>query len=319
MANGRLPAADAPDLFTLAGPGTPLGETAGRPDYSYWGSTWRLFLQSRATRTLLILLSVLLLLACLQPLLPGQRSPLEIHNDPLTGLQLCNLPPSSAFWLGTNAIGQDLWARIWSGTRTSLLIALAVGAGEMILGVTFGAAWGYLRRLEQVLTETYNLLSNLPTTLLLMLLAYLLKPGFQAMVLALAATGWLGMARIVRNQILVIRDRPFNIASRCLGTPARRIIRRNLMPHLVSVILLQTALSIPATIGWEVFLTYIGIGLPESTPSLGNLLNHGRMVMMAPDLRYQLWFPAGLLVFITVSIFLLGNGFADAADPRNHF
>jgi oligopeptide transport system permease protein len=139
------------------------------------------------------------------------------------------------------------------------------------------------------------------------------------MVIAMCATGWLGMARFVRNQIIIIRDREYNLASRCLGTPASRIIMRNLLPYLVSVIVLRMALAIPGTIGWEVFLTYIGLGLPLHIPSLGNLVNEGRQAMMSPSLRYQLIFPAVVLSVITISFYVLGNAFSDAADPRNHF
>jgi oligopeptide transport system permease protein len=134
----------------------------------------------------------------------------------------------------------------------------------------------------------------------------------------MCATGWLGTALFVRNQIIIIRDREYNLASRCLGTPTRRIIIKNLLPYLVSVIMLRMALAIPDAIGSEVFLTYIGLGLPLDIPSLGNLINEGRVIMMVPSLRYQLIFPAVVLSLITISFYVMGNAFADAADPRNH-
>jgi oligopeptide transport system permease protein len=168
------------------------------------------------------------------------------------------------------------------------------------------------------MTEVYNVLDNIPTTVLLMLLAYIMRPSFRTMVIAMCAVGWIGLARFVRNQIVIIRDREYNLASRCLGTPTRRIVLRNILPYLVSVIMLQTALSIPGTIGWEVFLTYIGLGLPVQIPSLGNLVNEGRMIMMSPELRYQLIFPTIVLSLITISFYVLGNAFSDASDPRNH-
>ena len=126
------------------------------------------------------------------------------------------------------------------------------------------------------------------------------------------------MARFVRNLIVILRDREYNLASKSLGTPTRRIISKNLLPYLVSVIMLRFALSIPETIGYEVFLTYIGLGLPVSTPSLGNLINEGRKLMMNPSLRYQLIFPALIISLITISFYVMGNVFSDAADPRNH-
>jgi oligopeptide transport system permease protein len=306
------------ELFSFAEFDAESGERTGYSDYSYWKSTFRIFLRNKVAVTLLVLLAGLLLFTFIQPFLPGQKSPTEIYNDPATGMQLRNLAPSNTFWFGTNSIGQDLWSRIWSGTRTSLLIALTVGVFEISMGIAFGAAWGYLRRLDRFLTEVYNVLSNVPTVILLILLAFILRPGFKTMVIAMCVTGWLGMARFIRNQIVIIRDREYNLASRCLGTPTRRIIVKNLLPYLVSVIMLQTALSIPGTIGWEVFLTYIGIGLPVSIPSLGNLVNEGRLIMMSPELRYQLIFPTLVLSFITISLYILGNAFSDASDPRNH-
>ena len=305
-------------LFEFAGFDAEAGERGGYSNYSYWRSTMRMFLANKAAVFFLTLLGTLLLFTFIQPLLPGQRSPTTIFNDPATGMQYRNLAPSGRFWFGTNSIGQDLWSRIWSGTRTSLLIGLSVGLAEMLIGIVFGAVWGYVRRLDRVMTEVYNVMDNIPTTVLLMLLAYIMKPGFRTMVLAMCAVGWLGLARFVRNQIVIIRDREYNLASRCLGTPARRIVTRNILPYLVSVIMLQTALSIPGTIGWEVFLTYIGLGLPVSIPSLGNLVNEGRMIMMAPELRYQLLFPTVVLSLITISFYVLGNAFSDASDPRNH-
>jgi oligopeptide transport system permease protein len=306
------------ELFVQADYDPDAAERGGYSDYSYWRSTMRVFLKNRMAFVLLVGLCVLLAFTFLQPLIPGQKSPTKIYIDAATGMQYRNVPPGGEFWLGTNSIGQDLWSRIWSGTRTSLLLGILVGLAEMLIGIAFGAVWGYVRRLDAVVTEIYNVLNNIPTTIILMLLAYIMRPSFKTMVIAMCATGWLGLARFVRNQIVIIRDREYNLASRCLGTPTRRIIIKNILPYLVSVIMLQTALSIPGTIGWEVFLTYLGLGLPVSIPSLGNLVNEGRIIMMSPELRYQLIFPTIVVSFITIAFYVLGNAFSDASDPRNH-
>ena len=307
-----------PALFTFAEFDAVSSERTGYSDYSYWKSTFRVFLKNKVALLLLVFLAGLLLFTIIQPFLPGQKSPTEIYNDAATGMQLRNLPPSRAFWFGTNSIGQDLWSRIWSGTRTTLLIAMMVGVIEVGIGILFGSIWGYVRRMDRLMTEIYNVLSNIPTVIFLLLLAFMMKPGIRTMIIAMSITGWLGMARFIRNQIVIIRDREYNLASRCLGTPSSRIIMKNLLPYLVSVIMMQTALSIPATIGWEVLLTYIGVGLPVSIPSLGNLVNEGRLIMMSPELRYQLIFPVIVVSSITVSLYVLGNAFSDASDPRNH-
>ena len=314
-----LQAIEDKSMFTFAEYDEQAGERTGYSNYSYWGSTVRVFLKNRTAVLVLIIMVSLLAFTMVQPYLPNQRSPIKIHINPATGIQLRNQKPNGEFWFGTNSIGQDLWSRIWSGTRTSLLIALIVGIWEVFFGIAIGALWGYVRQLDVLITQIYNIINNVPTTIVLMLLAYIMRPSFQTMILTMCATGWLGMARFVRNQIIIIRDREYNLASRCLGTPTSRIITRNLLPYLVSVIVLRIALAIPGTIGWEVFLTYIGLGLPVSTPSLGNLVSEGRLIVMSPSLRYQLIFPAAVLSIITVSFYVLGNAFSDAADPRNHY
>ena len=233
-------------------------------------------------------------------------------------VELRILPSEHAFWFGTNNIGQDLWARVWSGTRTSLFIGFSVALVEALVGILVGVLWGYVRKLDRLLTEVYNVIDNIPNTIILILISYIMKPSLPTLIFAMCLTGWLGMARFIRNQIVIIRDRDYNLASRCLGTTTWRIILKNLLPYLVSVITLRMALSIPGAIGSEVFITYIGLGLPVDTPSLGNLINEGRKLITSATLRYQLIFPAIVLSIVTISFYIIGNAFADAADPKNH-
>ena len=306
------------ELFTFAEYNSEDAERIGYSDYSYWGSTLRAFFQNRMAVFFLLVMASVLLFTFIQPYLPNQKDPLLIHNNEW-GLPLNNVAPGvDGFILGTNSIGQDLWSRIWSGTRTSLFIGFSVAMVEAIIGIFIGVLWGYVRKLDFFFTELYNVLDNIPQTLLLILISYVLKPGISTIIFALCLTGWLGMARFIRNQIIIIRDRDYNLASRCLGISTPRIIFKNLLPYLVSVITMRMALAIPSAIGNEVFVTYIGIGLPLDTPSLGNLINTGRSLMTMAPLRYQLIFPVLVLSVITISFYIIGNAFADAADPKNH-
>lgn len=305
------------EAFSFAEFDSSNAERGGYSGYSYWGSTLRAFFQNKIAVFFLIVMVAVLLFTFIQPYLPGQKDPLLIHNDQW-GLPLNNVPPGEEFWMGTNSIGQDLWARIWAGTRTSLFIGFSVALVEAVVGILVGVLWGYVRKLDFLFTELYNVLDNIPQTLLLILISYVLRPGVSTIIFALSLTGWLGMARFIRNQIIIIRDRDYNLASRCLGIPTWRIIVKNLLPYLVSVITMRMALAVPSAIGNEVFVTYIGIGLPVDTPSLGNLIQTGRSLMTVASLRYQLYFPVLVLVIITVSFYIIGNAFADAADPKNH-
>lgn len=305
-------------LFEFATYDENRSKRSGYSNYSYWRSTFTVFAKNKVAIFILIMMVLILVFTVIQPYLPNQKSPTEIIIDEDTNMQLRNHPPNSEYIFGTNSIGQDLWSRIWSGTRTSLLIGLMVGFWEAVIGIIIGALWGYVRKLDRIITEIYNVLNNIPTTIVMVLLTYIMRPSIFTLIFAMCITGWLAMARFVRNQIVIIRDREYNLASRCLGTPTYRIIMKNLLPYLVSVIMLRIALAIPLAIGSEVFLTYIGLGLPVNMPSLGNLINEGRMLMMVESLRYQLIFPSIILSIITISFYVLGNVFADAADPKNH-
>ncbi|MCD4713559.1 MAG: ABC transporter permease [Clostridiales bacterium] len=314
----RLTEHIADNLFEFANVETDKSEIAGYSNYSYWRSTVQVFLKNKTAVVFLGVIVILLLFTLIQPFLPGQKDPTFIHINPETFMQFRNIKPGSEFWFGTNAIGQDLWARIWSGTRTSLLIGFAVGLFEVVIGIIIGTLWGYVKKLDRIITEIYNVWNNIPTTVVLILLTYIFRPSLSTLIFAMAITGWLSMARLVRNLVTIIRDREYNMASRCLGTPTYRILTKNMLPYLVSVIMLRVALAIPMAIGAEVFLTYIGLGLPVQIPSLGNLVNEGRVLMMSESLRYQLFFPAIVISMITISFYVMGNAFADAADPKNH-
>ena len=305
------------ELFSFADHDTKDSERIGYSEYSYWRSTLRTFLHNKIAVTLLIVMCALILFTFIQPLLPGQSDPNYLYFTE-TGSAMSNRPPSAQFWFGTNNAGQDLWSRIWAGTRTSLFIGFIVALVQAAVGITIGVLWGYVRKLDFFFTELYNIFDNIPSTIVLILLSYIMKRSTFTLIFAMSITGWLGMARFIRNQILMIRDRDYNLASRCLGTPLYRIVFKNLLPYLVSVIMLRMALTIPGAIGSEVFITYIGLGLPVETPSLGNLVNTGRQLMTSPELQYQLLFPTLVLSIITISFYVIGNAFSDAADPKNH-
>ena len=302
-------------------------EKIGYSNYSYWKSTFRMFRKNKLAMILVFTVLAILLFTFIQPRLPNQLDSFQINNNK-QGVVIKNKPPGTVetlkdgtefkFILGTNELGQDLWAKIWGATRNSLLIGIAVALIEAFIGIIAGVLWGYVKVTDIIFTELYNILDNVPSSLVLILVSYMMKPSVGTLLLAMSLTRWIGMARFIRNQIVIIRDREYNLASRCLGSGTVKIIFRNLLPYLVSVIMLRMALSIPDAIASEVFITYIGLGLPADVPSLGNLINQGRKLMLSPTLRYQLIYPVIILAIVTVSFYVVGNAFSDAADPKNH-
>ena len=193
---------------------------------------------------------------------------------------------------------------------------MIVGIGECAVGITIGCLWGYVRKLDTFFTELYNIINSVPQIIYMTLIALMIGQSFTIMCVSLIAFHWLVMARNVRNLVMIYRDREFNLASRTLGTPIYRILIKNLLPQLVSVIILRLALSIPGTINMETTLSYLGLGLDINTPSLGILLRNARSYFL--DYPYLLVFPAVIVSLITITFYLIGNAFSDASDPRNH-
>jgi oligopeptide transport system permease protein len=202
------------ELFTPAGFRSEQAEATGYSNYSYWGSTFRAFFKNKLAVVLLVALIAVVAFAFFQPHLPGQVDPNLCEVDPATGVQYRNIAPGEmGFIWGSNAIGQDLWARIWAGARTSLIIAFFVALIEAVVGITAGVLWGYVRQLDFFFTELYNICDNVPSTIILILISYVASPSIKTLILGMSITGWIEMARFIRNQILIIRDRDYNVAS----------------------------------------------------------------------------------------------------------
>ena len=299
------------DLFTRAEFHEELSEDTGFSNYSYWRSTFRTFFKSTVVKVILAIMAVLIAYTLIYPMITD-RDPYEVSLSALDW----NLPPSAEHPFGTDGVGRDIWARVWFGTRTSFLLAIAVAVFQVGLGVIIGAIWGFYRKLDTLMFAIYNTLTNVPSTIYLVLIAYVMKPSIITIIIALVATGWISEARWFRSRILAMREADYNIASVCLKTPPSRIISRNVVPYLVSLIIMDVALTIPSSIGSEVFLSFIGVGLPADLCTLGNLVNQGRSAFLVYP--YQMIFPTMILCIITVSFYIIGNKFADASDPRNH-
>ena len=299
------------ELFYVVEYSPEEAERIGYSNYSYWGSVLRNFMKNKVAVVCLILF-VLLVIASMVALAVGKYDYATIIPDS----SLAFLRPNGEYWFGTDNLGRDYWCQVWYATQVSIRLALIVAVGESIVGVIFGLIWGYVRSLDRLFTEIYNLFDSVPYIIYMMLIALMVGQSFSIMAVAMIAIGWLAMARRVRNMVFMYRDREYNLASRCLGTPLWRVLTKNILPYLVSVIILRMALSIPATINLESTLSYLGLGLGIDTPSLGLLLAKVRNFFL--DYPYLLIFPASIVSIISITFYIMGNAFSDAADPRNH-
>lgn len=312
------------ELFTFEGVDAAAAEHIAAPEYSYWKSVFRLFFKKKLNIVLLILMAVLLLFAFLYPVAVGYDPEVDPYINLLDPASK-HLSPRQAVerygfrlrWiLGTGAAGQSTFDAVWYGAGISLALALICAAINMTLGVILGAVWGFSRRVDAVMTEIYNIVANVPYILLISVLVLIFSSGFWTMVLALTVTGWLGIAYFVRTQVMILRNREYNLASRCLGTPVWRILSRNILPYMTSVIVTLAAAEIPSYISYEVFLSFIGLGLKEM--SLGRLIGAAQSAMLTPGWELEFWSPVAVASAIAVVLYVLGQNLGDASDPKRH-
>ena len=186
----------------------------------------------------------------------------------------------------------------------------------MTIGVIIGAIWGFSKKFDIIMTEIYNIIGNVPYILLISVVVMILSANFWSMVFALTVTGWLGIAYFIRTQVVIIRDREYNLASRCLGTSNFRIALKNILPFMVSVIVTLAATEIPSYISYEAFLSYIGLQMDDM--SLGRIIERASPSMFTPGRELQFWAPVTIASIITVVLYVVGQNLGDASDPRTH-
>lgn len=223
------------------------------------------------------------------------------------------------FIFGTDILSRDIWTRVWYGTSISLLIGVYAAIIDVLIGVIYGGIAGYFggTKIDDVMMRILEVLYGIPSIVILFVLFMFLTPGIVPIAIAIALTGWIGVARMIRAQFLKLRDQEFVLAARTLGASDARIIMKHLIPNVVAQIIVMVSFSIPSAIFYEAFLAFIGIGLDLSKPSLGVLINDAiSSTQGAMTYVYQLVLPSLVLSTLMLSINLLGNGLRDALDPR---
>lgn len=308
------------ELFSRVDHSETESEKIAAPKYSYWHSVFRVFFKKKLNIIILALLGVIILFAYIYPMVTSYD---KFGN--LMDASAKHLSPSVAMermgynfhWiLGSGASGQSTFDAVWTGARISISLALCCGAINMVIGVVLGAIWGFSKKFDAFMMQIYNILANVPYVLLISVVIMLFKPTFWTMVFALTVTGWLGIAYFIRTQVVIIRDREYNLASKCLGTSTFKIAMKNILPFMTSVIVTLLATEIPSYISYEVFLAYIGLGMSDM--SLGRLIFEAESAMTTPGWGFEFWSPVAVSAFITVVLYVVGQNLGDASDPRTH-
>ena len=294
------------------------------PRYSYWRSVFRVFFRKKVNIIALGLLAVLILFSYVYPMVIGYDTEVDPYIHVMDG-SATHLKPMQAIekfgfklkWiLGTGGAGQSTFDAIWYGSSISISLALVCAAINMVVGIAIGAVWGFSRKFDIFMTEVYNIVANIPYILLISVIVLIMSASFWSMVFALTITGWIAIAYFIRTQVIIIRDREYNLASRCLGTPLVRIATKNILPFMTSVIVTLAATEIPSYISYEVFLSYIGMGLSDM--SLGKLIDAAKSAMITPGWGFEFWSPIAVASIIAVVLYVVGQNLGDASDPRTH-
>jgi len=308
------------ELFSVVDHNAVESEKIAAPKYSYWQSVFRVFFKKKINIVILALLAVVIAFAYIYPAF--------VEYDKFGNLMdsaAKHLRPGDAMekfgynihWiLGAGAAGNSTFDAVWNGARISISLAFVCAAINMTIGVIVGAIWGFSKKIDSIMMTVYNIIGNIPYTLLISVLVMIFSPSFWTMVFALTITQWLFIAYFFRTQVIIIRDREYNLASKCLGTSTVKIAMKNILPFMTSVIVTQLAVEVPSYISYEVFLAYIGMGLSEM--SLGRLIYEAQSAMVTPGWEFEFWSPVAVAAIITIVLYVVGQNLGDASDPRTH-
>ncbi|WP_139489252.1 ABC transporter permease [Brevibacillus dissolubilis] len=283
-------------------------EQISRPSLSFWADAWRRLKQNKVAMVSMIFLIALIVCAIFVPMMSSN----DYFTTDLAGK---NKKPSAEHWFGTDDLGRDVFVRIWYGARISLEVGFAAAAIDLVVGVIYGGIAGfYGGKIDEAMMRFADILFAIPYLLVVILLLVVFEPGVGTIILALTLTGWIGMARIVRGQMLQLKQQEYVLAARSLGADDMRVLFKHLVPNSLGPIIVTLSLTVPSAIFAESFLSFIGLGVSAPVASWGTMANEG-----LPAMKYYPWrlmFPA---VFISVTMLafnLFGDGIRDAVDPR---
>lgn len=219
------------------------------------------------------------------------------------------------YWFGSDVLGRDIFTRTWEGTRISLYIALIAVFIDMIFGLSYGLISGYFGgTVDTVMQRFAEIINGIPSLVIVTLLIIVLKPGLMTITFALMITGWIGMSRIARAQMLKLKEQEFVLASRTLGAKDFVLIFKEILPNIIGQLITNTMFSIPNAIFTEAFLAFVGLGVPQPMASLGSLISDSFKSFTTHP--YMIVFPVIVLAVLMLSFNMLADGLRDAFDPK---
>ena len=296
------------DLFERVGTKGLSGEELGKKALTYWADVWRRFRENKLALFGMILLVTIVVLLFVGPIISGKNYQ---YMDPSQK----DLLPNSEYWFGTDDMGRDLFTRVCVGGRISIYIGLCCTVVMFVIGALVGALAGLKGGLiDDIIMRICEFVGNLPYLIIVVILSIVLGRSLFSLVFAMSLTAWVGTARMVRGQILQIKEQDYVQAAKALGADTKRIIIKHLLPNTLGIIMVDITMSVPGFIFSEAFLSYIGLGVRPPETSWGALASAGQQQLMFYP--HQLFFPCLLIVLTILSFHLIGDGLSDALDPK---
>lgn len=326
------------DLFQPAELDLTNAEKISRPSDSFWKDARRRFLKNKGAMLGFSILAFLLIFVLFGPMMSG-------HKYDEQDLKRAKLPPkigvlenvkflpfdgvdqygidqyekkkvTENFWFGTDDLGRDIFTRTWAGARVSILIGLLAATIDMLIGVTFGGISGfYGGRVDTIMQRFAEILMGIPYLIVVILFILIFKnPGILSIALAMVITGWVSMSRIVRGQMLKLKNQEFVLASRTLGATNASLIGKHLIPNIMGPIIVMMMFTIPSAIFAEAFLSFIGLGIAPPKASLGSLVSDGFKSLQT--FPHMMIIPAIVISLLILSFNLIADGLRDALDPK---
>lgn len=279
-----------------------------RPSLNYWQDVWQRFKQDKMAFVGLVLIIIVTIFAIFGPMI----SPFEYDQQDFS---ISNQWPTLSHPFGTDMFGRDIFVRVMYGARISLSIGFVASIINLTIGVIYGGISGLIGgKVDNLMMRFVDVLYSIPTMIFVILLMVVIGPGLKSIFITLGISYWVGMARIVRAEVLRLKQEEFILAAKVLGTSPRRILFSHILPNAMGPILVTLTLSIPSAIFTEAFLSFVGLGVSAPAASWGVLVNDA--VSSLEIYPFQLFFPAAAICITILAFNFLGDGLRDALDPK---
>ena len=306
------------ELFAPVSHSDAESEKIAAPRYSYWKSVFRVFFRKKVNIIALCLLLFVILFAYIYPSVTSYdpyANLLDPNAKHLGPAQALNYFGHELKWiLGSGASGESTFDAVWNGSRISISLAFICAAINMFIGVMLGAVWGFSKKVDMVMMRMVDVIYSVPAMIYIILIMLILGSNVYSVMIGICVNGWVNMARIVRSEVITLKEREFAVAAFVMGASKKRILFRHLVVNAMGPIIVTATLMVPQAIFNEAFLSFIGIGISAPAASLGTLAQDAKMLLAKYPM--QMVYPVAVICVVIFALNFIGDGLEEALNPK---